>query len=210
MVSKEDELVNWLVQSHERRMIDEVEVEPEAHYNNYGTRGVVDLHAREIEHLRLGERHTDTIYEVKSESAVRQSTGANQIIRQFNRMRENFYEDNRRTRPYKVDFELTFELTPYVVEHVAENISMYSAAIKKERYNHRNGGGSRLLFRFPDPGEDSSPGFFRGIPNTPPTNVADWVRGLQVYTEGVERRNANTVLLAILEDLYDFGLGPGL
>jgi len=108
MVSKEDELVNALVQMAKGSGYDRVEVTPEAHYNNYGTRGVADLHIRRVEQLRYGTKYTDVVYEVKSESAVRSATGANEIIRQYNRMRENFYEDDRRKRPNTANFELGF------------------------------------------------------------------------------------------------------
>lgn len=88
----EDEVTNALIQWHKssaREAIEagdtdaDVEILPEAHYNHYGNRGVVDLYA-------IMGGWNGHVYEIKSETAVRNATGANEVIRQFNRMREYF------------------------------------------------------------------------------------------------------------------------
>lgn len=208
-MSKEDELVNALVRmAKESSLYDRVEVTPEAHYNNYGTRGVADLHIRAVEETEYGARYSDTVYEVKSESAVRSATGANEIIRQYNRMRENFYEDDRRKRPHNASFELVFEITPYTVQHVAENIEMYGAAEVSELYSHRGHGREMVTFRYADP-ENVAPARIRGLVENPPRDVRDWARRLSASTRGGKIDNAMSDVLAILGELYDHGLDPG-
>ncbi len=103
-------------------------VEPEAHYNHYGTRGVADLFVRSIESGENGDYVSDALYEVKSASAVQQATGANEIIRQFNKMRKTFYLDESRDEPDEFHIELTFTIEPETVQHVARNFEMYAGA----------------------------------------------------------------------------------
>lgn len=124
-MSREDELVNALIEAD--RGIDSWEstYEPEAHYSHFGTRGVVDLYIQQS--LQTGKRR-DHIYEIKSDSAVKNSSGANEIIRQYNRMREGFYKDESRGRPRQIIMELAFTVTPVAVYHVVENFQMYVSA----------------------------------------------------------------------------------
>jgi len=127
-MSKEDKLVNQLIKrAGNASFVDEVEVEAEAHYSHYGTRGVADLYVREIDIENGREYLSDSLYEVKSGSAVRQATGANEIIRQYNKMRKTFYLDESRDEPDDLHIELAFTIEPATVRHVAENFSLYAS-----------------------------------------------------------------------------------
>jgi len=68
------------------------------------------------------------VYEVKSAAAVEAATGANEIIRQFNKMRRYFYKDESRYKPSTTSFELVFIVEKETVEHVAENITLYQVS----------------------------------------------------------------------------------
>jgi len=131
MGSKEDELVNKLIINNRDRGEDyltDVTLEPEAHYSHYSMRGVVDLHVeKEYEYPDGRNVRSGQVYEVKAPSAVKSATGANEIIRQFNRMCEAFYKSEQRSPPSKCSFELAFVLTPLTVLHVAENFPMYTS-----------------------------------------------------------------------------------
>lgn len=133
MTSQEDALVNALIeykrQSHDEfndqgPATYELQIYPEAHYNNYGNRGVADLYwTRSGDHVAVSEGH---VFEIKSESAVVNATGANEIIRQFNRMRENFFEGTEHVEPHdSVTFELCFTPTAVNLQHVIDNAGMY-------------------------------------------------------------------------------------
>lgn len=107
-----------------------VEFETECHYNHYGDRGVADLFVRETDYV--GGVESDYIYEFKSDAAIESATGANEILRQFNRMVSYFYKDEDIDLPKsgswtnaEVTFELCFNATPAAYEHVMENIEMY-------------------------------------------------------------------------------------
>lgn len=207
-MSREDELVNALVRMAKSHAMDRIEINPEAHYNNYGTRGVADLHVRNVEELRYGEKYIDRVYEVKSPAAVRSATGANEIIRQYNRMRENFYEHSKRKRPKTVDFELSFVLHPITVRHVAENLEMYSSADRTQLYDHRSHGTEMVLFRIPDP-NNIIPAKLLGMDAGAPDSIKDWCRGLRYLATGYDRDNAYKRVLEILIEEYDLGLAPG-
>ncbi|MFC4246459.1 hypothetical protein ACFOZ7_05540 [Natribaculum luteum] len=132
MTVTEDDLTNAIIKSnreyHETLTADEsgsweLTICPEAHYNYYGTRGVADLF---IDETYSGESWI-TIYELKSESAVRGATGANEIVRQFNKMRRHFFKDESNEREYVKDlrFELCFTPSRYTLEHVSDNVDIY-------------------------------------------------------------------------------------
>lgn len=119
-MSKEDQLVNWLIESHDG---DGYEVE--VPYNHYGDRGVVDLVLNDGEYTR----HADMIraIEVKSPEAVMKATGANEIIRQFKRQKKYFQKGSSyRPGKYKVSHHLVFVATPETRKHVENNRWMYS------------------------------------------------------------------------------------
>lgn len=104
----------------ERDKDSEITIYPEAHYQNYGFRGVADIcvHFEDIDAYR--------IYELKSETAIEETTGANAIISQFNRMRRYFFADSFWRSPDVVLFELCFIPTEKTVEHLVEYASLYS------------------------------------------------------------------------------------
>lgn len=130
MTVTEDELANTLIRLHREQQekeretnpdADEVGVFPEAHYNYYGTRGVADLY------LTIGD-WDGTLYELKSEAALRNATGANEIIRQFNKMRENFFRGSSHTVPRKwLTYELCFTPSEATFRHLAANADLYRA-----------------------------------------------------------------------------------
>lgn len=151
----EDEIVNALVNWHEtssREAIEvgetdaNVEIFPEAHYNYYGNRGVVDLYV-------VTSGWDGHVYEIKSENAVRNATGANEIIRQFNRMREFFFEGSDKPRPTaNLVFELCFTPTEYNARHIVDNADIYSATVSTELSTLSNiNEKSIVCFRLPDP-----------------------------------------------------------
>lgn len=106
---------------------DRVEVFYEKHYNHYGSRGVADLYAQQFE----GDWRADTVYEVKGDSAIRNATGANEIVRQFNRMCKYFYAGVEHSYPprgsYPPQAELTFIATELAFEHINENYDIYKS-----------------------------------------------------------------------------------
>lgn len=101
----EDNLTNALIEFYREHGDYDPKIEPEAPYDHYGKRGFADLYI-ELEKLGLSDtmhERIDTkeahLIEVKSGSAVKSATGANDIIRQFNQMRQNFYKDDGRNTP---------------------------------------------------------------------------------------------------------------
>jgi hypothetical protein len=129
----ESELVNGLIK---RQYDDWDEVEVESHYNYYGDRGVADLYAADDK----GQIH---IYEIKSEAALDEVTGANEIIRQFNQMQEYYFRDESNTRPTGTAiFFLAFYPTERTVAHLRENFEMYESACGHDR--NRVAGGYKV------------------------------------------------------------------
>jgi hypothetical protein len=134
---KEDDLVRrqiqWL-QSIAHINQEDLEIEIEAHYNHYGDRGVVDLVGRDTSG-RLGRDQEVYLFEMKSDAAVKQATGANEILRQFNRMREYFFKDESRRQAEMVNFELVFTPTERALDHFIENVDLYLSATNADRFN---------------------------------------------------------------------------
>jgi len=133
MPTSEDELTNALIQYHKRSNEEmnelgaenhELSIFTEEHYNHYGDRGVVDLFVSEDE-------WQDHLYELKSEHAVREATGANEIIRQFKRMRKFFYKGTHHTSARDVAFELCFTPSELTFRHLAENADMYASVVQQ-------------------------------------------------------------------------------
>lgn len=124
-MSQEDELAKAVMEQTDGNSFNEYKCRPEVHYNHYGSRGVVDL----VEIVRHSESDAPniSIYEFKSESAVRNSTGANEIIRQFNRHKKSFFKGSKynKGRFFDVSFELAFYATDYNLRHIRENASLY-------------------------------------------------------------------------------------
>lgn len=117
---QEDTITNELIQYHSKFPQLDTWFEPECHYEHYGNRGAVDLWAATYDPDTDSETHY--VYEVKSDSALRHATGANEILRQVHKMRDNFYRDSRNPLPTgpegEVFFMLVFAPTTACVEHV--------------------------------------------------------------------------------------------
>jgi hypothetical protein len=133
----EDDLVNPLIEYYDERGV--FVIEPEAFYRDYGMRGCPDLYT---EFYRAGDAILEAhIIEVKSESAVRQATGANEIVRQFNKARRYFFESDDRNPPHREFFyedvvlvyELAFIPSSYTLAHILENSEIYNKAIQSSQ-----------------------------------------------------------------------------
>ena len=129
--SAEDALCLQRIQSEKEFLGEDEEVvfETEKHYNYYGDRGVADLFTRTT---HPSGAQTDRVFEFKSEDAVRDATGANEILRQFNRMCSYFYKDESITLPKatawnqaRITFVLCFDATPTTYKHVLDNHEIY-------------------------------------------------------------------------------------
>lgn len=155
----EDAMVNRLIRYHHESVDPNPEaddlnpteidlLEPEAHYNYYGDRGAADLYALECE--RLATRPDSCwghLYEVKSANAVREATGANEIVRQFKKMKRYFFKDDAWGTPQSLLYELCFIVCPTTVQHVAENRDIYSQLSDRDV---EEGTSVSVLFRAPD------------------------------------------------------------
>ncbi|WP_336345311.1 hypothetical protein [Halalkalicoccus ordinarius] len=134
---REDDLTNGLIRHYEAKDVVDI-LEPEASYRNSGRRGVPDLY---VVFYQPGEALIEAhLIEVKSEHAVRSVTGANAIIRQFNKMRRYFYSSNERGPPtpeFEFDevmlfFELAFIPSEYNFTHLLKNAPMYNHGIQTD------------------------------------------------------------------------------
>jgi hypothetical protein len=134
----EDELVDSLIK-WEKEHTDTLEdldntsinlkINPEASYNHYGNRGFVDLFTEKKYPQGYSEAHA---FELKSESAVREVTGANEIVRQFNKMREYFFKGSNYNVPKDLVFELCFTPTESNIRHILKNIEVYESITNQE------------------------------------------------------------------------------
>jgi hypothetical protein len=206
----EDDLVErqieWL---RDKLDVDERDLEIEAHYNHYGDRGVVDLVGRDTSG-RLGRDREVYLFEMKSDAAVEQVTGANEILRQFNRMREYFFKDESRVQAELVNFELCFLPTETALNHFVENVDLYLEATKGARFNPgMTQTESRVVVR--DPRADS------GAPLRPTRRdgTTDWTAALvnasQMQTDALQRLEAALARAGIEpEPRGDFEFGETL
>lgn len=131
MTSSEDKIVQSRIQDVKESQelekehnpdADDAFAYPEAHYNHYGTRGYVDAY------FGVGN-WSATVLEVKSASAVNESTGANEILRQYNKMQEAFFKGTDYTPPSKsLQYELCFTASPQNIGHVVDNKDLYRSA----------------------------------------------------------------------------------
>lgn len=200
-MSKEDEWVNDYIETENNIGNWESDIEPEAYYEHYGTRGFVDLYVQR--HTRSGLRR-DYVAEVKSDSAVKNATGANEIIRQFNRMREAFYKSERRKQPYHVTMELVFTITPAAVFHVAENLGMYTAAGQTSVLDVRGdrSASSRVCFR---PFDFTHAKIrLENVDGEPAESIEDWVEYLKSLDWGED--GEQPPILLMLADRYEIDL----
>lgn len=150
----EDDLVNALIDSAREHEIEDepMRINVEPHYNHYGNRGAADLYT--ALHNKGGQVSMGHVYEVKSDAALREATGANEIIRQFTKMVKYFLEDDSRKVPtYSLTYELSFLPTTRALRHVIDNESMYQEAMQTtpELESRRNPDVECFLsFRHPD------------------------------------------------------------
>lgn len=189
----ESKLVSHLIGSHQDNVADRgyydrmVRVEPEAHYNYYGDRGVADLYVELAGSIDGREFTEGTVYEVKSEHAVKEANGAGDIIRQFNRMSRYFFQDETWDHPGDVTYELTFIPTPATIQHVEENKELYKQVSDIEE-------NKVVLFRTPD---DT-----RG-PGIPFMDDFDTVSECLAYSNGGECARAGGVDQEIIDAVRD-------
>lgn len=138
----EDELANALIESF-RDDNHKVDIEVEAHYNHYGDRGVADLFVRDRHKTSDGSWPvvSEQVYELKSDVAIESVTGANEIIRQFNRMRRYFFKDEDRHKKgadwSQTTFELCFLPTETALLHVWDNREQYRSCLEKDHDGER-------------------------------------------------------------------------
>ena len=128
-MSQEDKIVNFIIENRKEDVVGHeewgIECHPEVNYNDYGTRGVVDLvvvkHEREVSNIR--------VIEVKSDYAVKNATGANEIIRQFNRHIDSFFagSDFNKRDYWDVTYELCFYATDRTLQHIFDHSGMYES-----------------------------------------------------------------------------------
>lgn len=146
-MSQEDIVVNQMISHFDSDPPIRHQFQPEVGYNDYGDKGVVDLviesfiYKDEIyrkpvyqwlkERPRIN-RHTDSIeelmiVEVKSEYAISEATGANEILRQFRKHQDHFFKgsDYKKSGWNSTQFVLAIAQTPKTKKHVANNWRMY-------------------------------------------------------------------------------------
>jgi len=149
----EDDLLSAVIEWETNQPFgdEEVRTEPEAHYNYYGSRGVADLLVETI----WGQNHSNyKVCEFKSAAALDHVTGANEIIRQFNRMRQYFFKDDDRDCGAYHDFVLSFTPSPEILAHLSENAAAYRQASKANvgvAGWKQDSPGTMVSMRFPDP-----------------------------------------------------------
>lgn len=177
-MSREDQLVNKLVEHYSDDELTK-SVAVEQHYNHYGDRGIVDVVVED----EMGPH----LYEVKSPSAIANATGANEILRQFNRMREYYYRDHNVDRRDDVTFELCFTPDVECLRHVESNLDMYRATVRETLDIDLPSTVSNITIR-PIDGDEISPAILLGgefdftnhlddewiIPNNP--DLSKWIR----------------------------------
>lgn len=143
-MSSEDKMVNLLIDSKPSEW--NPNFDPEVSYNDYGSRGVVDLvgitefHHTEWQidwlkargHTNVAARNRQKaieIYEIKSEYAIKNATGANEVIRQCKSHEQHFFNGSEydRSEYDYVDWILHVENTPMNILHLYENMNMYKS-----------------------------------------------------------------------------------
>lgn len=132
-MSQEDTLTAAVIEQREQQALEEETISSsvEVHYNYYGDRGVVDLVTEGIYGDGGPENSTIEIWEMKGDSAIQSATGANEIIRQFNRHKEYFFKGSEYYPQdyYRIEFNLVFFATETARDHIEANESMYQSAM---------------------------------------------------------------------------------
>jgi len=123
---KEDRIVETLIQRYSDK---DTRIDVEKHYSHYKKSGVVDLVVNNTDSRRV---HT---IEVKSDTAVQETTGANEILRQFNRHKEYFMDGIDHTQ-YTWSrggdyYDLVFAATEQCLRHLRENRLIYNTVDQK-------------------------------------------------------------------------------
>jgi len=119
----EDGLANALIVYSRNDECSDTDIHLEVSYNHYGESGVVDL---------VMENYDIHIIELKSDAAIKEATGANEIIRQFNRHRKYFFEGSTHSPRDNTTFELCFAPTPTCLKHIIDNWSLYATVLTNE------------------------------------------------------------------------------
>jgi hypothetical protein len=115
----EDRVTNALIDKYGRASV-------EVPYNNYGERGYVDL-------VQNRPRGTTYIIEIKSSPE-----SANQVIRQFQKMRRNFAEGTSYQPIHEQkSYWLVFTASHSNLEHLRNNKSMYRSLNSEENVSIR-------------------------------------------------------------------------
>ncbi|TKX35135.1 hypothetical protein EXE51_15790 [Halorubrum sp. CGM5_25_10-8B] len=201
-MSREDQMVSHLIDltspseiDHEDYTDIEFNATPEAHYNHYGDRGAVDLHTRLVGQREDGsERIRDYIFEVKADAAIREATGANEIIRQWNHQRKYFYKDESKRIPDEASFQLVFLPSRLSVQHLVENHEMYEAAQGRDLCEPLDGYDLReqILFR------STKGGHSPVLPFTQTYSIADPEEVIEIFG-GAEEHCTRSVIKYLRE-----------
>lgn len=124
-MTSESELTTTLLESYddEERM---EQLRVEEPYDHYGNRGVADLYT--------DDGFAATVYELKSEAALNHVTGANEIVRQFNKLRKYFFQGTGFYPRDRVRFELCFVPTERTINHVRKYQSLYRSSVDADHF----------------------------------------------------------------------------
>ncbi|MFC6733049.1 hypothetical protein [Haladaptatus sp. GCM10025893] len=110
-------------QAHETVWFD-----PEVHFGEYQNQGYADL---VVNGESKSGKEWCRVIEIKSDLAIEEAHGAQDIIRQFNKMRKHFFSNNPEYRledKHWVSYILCFAATDYTATHVFDNALLYDAA----------------------------------------------------------------------------------
>ncbi len=190
----ESDLTNAVIKSSSDRP--NATFTPEMHYSHYGNNGSVDLFAQGA-HLDedLPESYETYVLEMKSAGAIHYATGANEIIQQFNKMREYFFAgiDSDDLGPISdhVKFELAFTPSKECIEHVLDYEEMYRGCLSRQLApsddisQKQSANGNRSIsvaetvsIRLPDPGNPISIDVFRRRGGPDPADGEEYKRYL--------------------------------
>ncbi|MDL0122825.1 hypothetical protein [Halobacterium salinarum] len=190
----ESELTNAVIKSRSNQP-DPVFI-PEKHYADYGKRGSVDLFAQDV-HLDedIPSSCRTYVIEMKSGGAIKNVTGPNEIIQQFNKMREHFFSgidsDNFEATGDSVKFELAFTPSKKCIRHILDFDAMYRSAVSEQLGSvddmwpeeRRRAGDQPSIYetvsiRLPDPDNSISIDVFRGREGPDPAEIEQYKRYL--------------------------------
>lgn len=105
----------------------------EVDYNDYGTRGSVDL----VDRRNKINKAIWLVHEFKSAFAVEQATGANEIIRQFNKHKNHFFSGAEIPQPKRSDavkWYLSFIPCETTIKHYKNNAALYEVIADKDTF----------------------------------------------------------------------------